>query len=162
MIDKKDFDWKKYLLECMNSTDYCSIATVDEKGVWSNPVYFAWDKNFVFYFISQMKSRHMQNLNKNSRIAFSIYKTEQKGDIVGIQIEGTARILSASDSKEVIQHAYDTYYGRAGNGPDVHEYINNPTWLYVKITPEKIFYFDTRFFDEQRQEVSISKLDKLG
>lgn len=42
MIDKTDFEWKKHLLECMNSTDYCCIATVDKKRVWSNPVYFTW------------------------------------------------------------------------------------------------------------------------
>lgn len=158
MQNKTTFDWKKHLLECMNSTDFCSIATVDEKGVWSNPVYFAWDDKFNFYFISQMPSRHMQNISKNPRIAVSIYKTEQKGDVYGIQLEGTARILSEKDKKDEIQHAYDTYYGRAGHGPDVQQYINNPTWLYVKIIPEQIYYFDTRFFDEERQEVPIEKL----
>lgn len=158
MINKLIFDWKKYLLACMNSTDYCSIATVDEKGVWSNPVYFAWDDRFNFYFISQMHSRHMQNLNKNPRIAVSIYKTEQKGDVVGIQLEGTGKILSKKDNKEEIQHAYNTYYGRAGKCPDIQGYINNPTWLYVKITPEQIYYFDTEIFDEERQEVPMEKL----
>lgn len=100
----------------------------------------------------------MQNLKRNNRVAVSIYKTEQKGNVLGIQLEGTGKILSKKDSKEKIQHAYDTYYGRAGKGPDVQGYINNPTWLYVKITPEKIYYFDTRFFDEERQEVPMEKL----
>lgn len=154
MVSKDNFDWKKYLLECIKSTDYFCIATIDEKnGVWSNPVYFAWDANFNFYFISQMHSRHMQNLSRDPKIAISIYKTEQKGDVAGIQLEGRAKILSEKDSKEEIQHAYETYYGRAGHGPDVQHYINNPTWLYVKIVPEKVYYFDTRFFGEERQEV---------
>lgn len=158
MTNKSTFDWKKYLLECMNSTDYCCIATVDKKGVWSNPVYFAWDDQFNFYFISQMHSRHMQNLIKNTRIAVSIYKTEQKENVAGIQLEGTSKILSEADSKKEIQHAYDTYYGRAGHGPDVQEYISNPTWLYIRIIPEQIYYFDTRFFDEERQLVPMNKL----
>lgn len=96
MVAKANFAWKKYIDEALNTTDYCSIATVDEKGVWSNPVYFAWDKGYNFYFISQMTSRH----------------------------------------------------GRAGHGPDAQGYIDNPIWLYVKITPEQIYYFDTRFFEE--------------
>lgn len=158
MTNKSTFDWKKYLLECMNSTDYCCIATVDKKGVWTNPVYFALDNQFNLYFISQIHSRHMQNLLKSTRIAVSVYKTEQKGDVVGIQLEGTAKIISKVDSKEEIQHAYDTYYGRAGHGPDVQGYINNPTWLYIKIIPEQIYYFDTRFFDEERQLVPMNKL----
>lgn len=150
-MNKKDFDWKKHLTECLISTEYCCIATVDPKGVWANPVYFAYDEKFNLYFISQMPSRHMQNLKKNPRVAVSIYKTEQKGDVVGTYIEGEAKIIL--EDKEEIQKAFDTYYGRAGKGPDVQGYINNPTWLYVKITPEAIFYFDTRFFKEDRQEV---------
>ncbi|MDO8503572.1 MAG: pyridoxamine 5'-phosphate oxidase family protein [bacterium] len=158
MISKTSFNWKKYLLECMQSTDYCCIATVDKKGVWSNPVYFAWDNKFNLYFISQMRSRHMQNIERNPRTAVSIYKTQQKGDVLGIQLEGKAKILSKKDLREEIQHAYDTYYGRAGRGPDVQGYINNPSWLYVKITPEHVYYFDTRFFGEERQEVPLNKM----
>lgn len=155
-MNKDHFDWKKHITECMQSTDYCSIATVDDKGVWSNPVYFAWDEQFNLYFISQMHSRHMQNLKKNPRIAVSIYKTEQKGNVAGIQLEGDAQILL--DDKEAIQKAFDTYYGRAGKGPDVQSYIHNPTWIFVKITPESIYYFDTRYFEEERQTVPLDKL----
>ncbi len=147
----KNFEWRKYLIECLESTEYCSIGTVDEKGVWVNPVYFAYDEKFNLYFISQMNSRHMQNLKKDPRISIAIYKTEQKGDVAGTYIEGGARII-LKDKKE-IQKAFDVYYGRAGKGPDVQEYINNPTWLYVKVTPEHIYYFDTRVFGEERQEV---------
>lgn len=156
--DKKDFDWRKYLLECMNSTEYCCIATVDKKGVWCNPVYFAWDDQFNLFFISQIHSRHMQNLSKSSRISVSIYKTEQKGGVVGIQLEGESQIIFETDSKKEIDHAYNIYYSRAGHGSDVQGYINNPTWLYVKVIPEQIYYFDTRFFDEERQTVPIDKL----
>lgn len=68
-----------------------------------------------------------------------------------VYIEGEARII-LKDEKE-IQEAFNVYYGRAGKGPDVQGYINNPTWVYVKIIPENIYYFDTRFFDEERKEV---------
>lgn len=151
----KDFDWRKYLLECMESTNYCCIATVDEKGVWANPVYFAWDDRFNIYFISQMHARHMQNLKKNSRIAVAIYKTEQKEDVAGVQIEGNAHIL---DDDEEIKKAFDIYYGRVGKGPDVARYIDNPAWIFVKMIPENFYYFDTRFFDEERQTVPLDKI----
>lgn len=152
-MTSKNFDWKKYLKECLDSTTFCCIATVDPKGVWANPVYFAWDDKFNLYFISQMHSRHMQNLQKDSRISIAIFSTAQKGNVAGIQLEGNAKILTVNDQKKEIQQAYDTYYGRAGKGPDVQGYINNPTWLYVKVIPSHLYYFDTRFFDEARQEV---------
>lgn len=159
-MSPQNFDWKKYLMECMNSTDFGCISTVDPKGVWSNPVYFAWDSDFNFFFISQMHSRHMQNIQNNPRISMAIYNTEQKGDVAGIQLEGIARIITDKNKREEITHAYQTYYGRAGNGPDVQVYMNNPTWLYVKVLPEQIYYFDTRFFEEKRQIVPFQNLTK--
>jgi nitroimidazol reductase NimA-like FMN-containing flavoprotein (pyridoxamine 5'-phosphate oxidase superfamily) len=155
---KKKFDWRKYIDESLSATDFCSIATVDENGVWSNPVYFAWDKKYNFYFISQMPSRHMQNIKRDRRISMSIYKTEQKGDVRGIQLEGKAKILSEKDGKKEIKHAYDTYYGRAGYGPDVQNYLNNPTWIYVKVIPTNVYYFDTKYFGEERQKVPLGAL----
>lgn len=152
-MSKKDFNWKKYLIECLESTNFCCIATVDPKGVWANPVYFSFDEKFNLYFISQMNSRHMQNLKKDSRISVAIFSTAQKGHIAGIQLEGNARILTKNDNKKEIQHAFDTYFGRAGKGPDVKDYINNPSWLYVKITSADIYYFNTRFFKDERQTV---------
>ena len=77
---------------------------------------------------------------------------------MGIQLEGNAHILTDQDGKEEIQHAYDVYYGRAGHGHDVQGYKDDPTWLYVKITPEHIYYFDTRYFEEERQLVPVDKL----
>lgn len=139
------------MTECMQSTHYCCIATLGESGVWANPVFFAWDDGWSLYFISQMHSRHMQNVQKNSRVSVAIYNTEQKRDVAGIQLEGTAHIIT--DDKEAIKRAFDIYYGRAGKGPDVQGYISNPTWIFVKVTPENMYYFDTRFFGEERQEV---------
>jgi general stress protein 26 len=156
MRDINKFNWKKHLLECINSTEYCCIATVDENsGVWSNPVYFAWDDNFNLYFISQLPSRHMTNLAKDSRISVSIYKTEQKGDVAGIQLEGIAQRLTL---REDISRAFKVYHGRTGGGHDQEQYINNPTWHFVQITPKQIYYFDTRFFEEERQEVPFKDL----
>lgn len=154
-MNKSSFDWKKYLVACLNSTEYCSLATVDKKGVWSNPVFFAWDDKFNLYFISQMHTRHMQNLKKDSRVAVSIYKTEQKGDVCGIQLEGKGKIIT--DTGE-IKKAHEIYFERAEKGSDIESYINNPTWILVKIVPEHIYYLDTRFFGEERQVVPINKL----
>lgn len=151
MVDRLTFEWGKYITECMESTEYCCIATVDKRGTWSNPVFFAWDSVFNLYFISQMHSRHMQNIQRNPRVAVSIYSTQQKGDVLGIKLEGNATILF--NDAGAIKEAADIYYGRAGTGPGVEQYMNNPTWIFVKIVPEHLYYFDTRFFDEERQEV---------
>lgn len=114
-MNKKDFDWKKYLIDCLSSTDYCAIATVDSKGVWVNPVYFAWDSNFNFYFISQPHVRHMKNIKKNPNVAVAIYATNQAGDFIkGIQLEGKAHVIDTDDKDDEFFDAYKTYYTRSG------------------------------------------------
>lgn len=155
MTDRENFDWKKYIDECLSTTDYCALSTVDNAGSWVNPVYFAWDGEFNLYFISQMPSRHMQNLSKDSRVSVAVYSTAQKGDVAGVQLKGDAKILS--DEGE-IKEAFDIYHGRTGGGEDVKQYIEDPTWIFVKITPNEVSYFDTRFFDEERQTVPMEKL----
>jgi uncharacterized protein YhbP (UPF0306 family) len=154
-MDKSDFDWKKCLIDCMSSTDYCSIATVDGKGVWVNPVYFAWDNEFNLYFISMLQVRHMQNITKNPRLAVAIYKTEQKGDVVGVQLEGEARILENEGDRK---NAHQVYYGRVGSLEQNEFAMHDPKWLFVKITPEQIYYFDSKIFGEERQTVPMEKL----
>ncbi len=139
----------------MQSTEYCCIATHGEEGVWANPVFFAWDERYNLFFISQMHSQHMQNIVGNTSISVAIYSTQQKGDVAGIQLEGTAHIL---ESKEESEAAAKIYYARA-SGEDTDHYTHDPSWLFVKITSKHLYYFDTRFFGEERQEVPLSLID---
>lgn len=151
MVNNIIFDWKKHIEECLNSTDYCSIATVDsENGVWNNPAYFAWDESYNFYFISMMKTRHMQNIKRDGRVSVAIYKTEQKGDVIGVQLEGDAKLLEA---KEEIDLAGKVYYGRTGSLEQNGSFQHDPVWIFVKITPKNIFYFNSKIFGEERQEI---------
>ena len=146
----KNFDWKKYLKECLDSTEYCCIATVDKKGVWANPVYFAYDEKFNLYFISQLHTRHMQNLKNDPRVSVAIYKTEQKGDVIGTYIEGKGKILE--DLEEKIK-ANNIYYGRKGSLEQNEPFIDDPDWWFVKVTPESVHYFNSKIFNEERQKV---------
>lgn len=100
----------------------------------------------------------MQNLSQDERVAVAIYKTEQKGDVAGVQIKGQATILTGDPG--AIKDASEVYYGRAGKGPDVEGYMTDPTWIFVKIAAQQISYFDTRYFGEERQEVPLEELGK--
>ncbi len=151
------FDWNAYLSECFHSTEYLCLATIDgEQGVWSSPVYFAWDTAFGLYFISLPNSRHMKNIILDGRVAVSIYPTSQSthGDVIGAQIEGVATILK---DREAIKNAYATYFGRVypekGKSDDKtpDDFMQQDSWRFVKITPKNVWYFDTRFFDEEKQ-----------
>ena len=151
--------WKKLIFECLNSTEYCSVATVDSNGVWSNPVYFAWDQYYNFYFLSQPQVRHMENIRKDGRVSLSIYSTKQEGDFVkGIQMEGVAHVIENDDPDDEFFYAQKTYYARTGDDKDGGMIVMNNEWSFVKIVPQKIYYFNNEIFGEERQEVPLGEL----
>lgn len=157
-MSEVSFDWKKHLTDCLDATNYCSIGTVDDKGVWVNPVYFAWDDKFNFYFISLLPNvRHMANIRKDPRVSMAIYKTEQKGDVIGVYVEGKAKILEDEKERE---HAHKVYYGRVGSLEQNEFAMHDPKWHFVKITPENIYYFDSKRFGEER--VSVPREALIG
>lgn len=156
-METAPFDWKNYLDKCLESTNFCSLATTDGKETWSNPVYFAWDEKYNIYFISQPTSRHMKNIEDNGVVSVSVYSTNQVPgeDVFGIQLKGTAKILT--DIEEV-KEAYAVYYKRRfpETGIDANKSPEDcakedAEWKLVKIAHDELCYFDTRFFDEERQ-----------
>jgi len=158
--DPKTFDWKKYITECLNSTAFCTVATREENGVWANPVYFAYDDKFNIYYISQPSSRHMINTKKDGRCTLTIFSTNftPDGDVWGVYIEGKAVIVPDNE----VEEAYKVYFkrrfpekGQSENPPEFHK-GDKAAWKFVKVKPIHIHYFDTRFFDEVRQEVPTS------
>lgn len=156
-IDPTNFNWKSRLLECLNSTQYMALATKDTKnGSWVCPVYFAWDESHNLYFISLPDSQHMQNIQQNSRVAVAIYSTNQNthGDVLGLQLSGTATEMH---DKEGIKSAYSCYSGRLERDTKtpfhrkVEEFLNEETdWIFVKVSPDKIFLLDSSNFGENR------------
>ncbi len=152
------FDWKGHIIECLDTTQYMSLGTHGADGAWVCPVYFAYDKNFHFYFISQPESKHMKNLEANPRIAIAIYSTTQEppGDVRGIQLEADAKPVTLAEAA----HAHATYFtathARRPVKPDYTppEYVKpDAAWRLVKAVPRRMFYFDTRFFHDNRMEV---------
>jgi len=162
VIDVKNFDWKRYITECLNSTGFCTVATREENGVWANPVYFAYDDKFNIYYISPPNARHMRNTRKDGRCALTIFSTNfsPDGDVWGVYIEGKAVIVPDRE----VENAYKVYFKRRfpktgkDEDPPLAYKGGTAAWKFVKIVPLHVYYFDTRFFDEVRQEVPMSKL----
>ena len=154
-MDKKNINWGKYVKEIMDMTDFMALTTSDKGETWTNPVYFAYDDLFNLYFISLMKTKHMQNISKNSKISGAIFSTKKlpDEDVVGIQLSGKALILQ---SKSEIENAIAFYYKRSQPKLDSKKKINdhfgkNVKYHFVKIVPDEIWCFDTRYFDEEKE-----------
>ncbi len=99
----------------------------------------------------------MGNISYRNSISLAIYSTNQNPaqDVYGIQMKGKAILV---DDKEV-ENVFKIYYTRSPAGAVMqdnhpHKYQGSKAeWKFVKIVPDEIFYFDTRFFGEKRQVV---------
>lgn len=135
-----------------------ALATYGDKGLWANPVYFAWDSKFRLYFISQLDCVHMDNIRTGAVVNCAIFPTDRPcgNDVFGAYIQGAARILENGPDKK---NADEVYYGRVypddpdGKKKNADGYRMDPSWHFVKIVPSGLWYFDTRYFDERRVAV---------
>jgi uncharacterized protein YhbP (UPF0306 family) len=154
-------DWKKLIQDCFASTTFMSLATHGVEGLWNNPVYFAWDNDLSLYFISELDCRHMRNIASSAEIACTIFPTNQIGDVFGAYVNGTAEVLKEQAAKK---RADEIYYGRVyphdpdGKARDKDGYRLSPNWHFVKIDIKNLWYFDTRYFEENRMPVPLDKI----
>lgn len=157
-------DWLSPIIRCLQSTDYMCLATQQDGNPWASPVYFAWDQNLNLYFISMLQSRHMQSIAAQPVVSAAIYATNQdtQGDVIGLQISGTAAVL---DQDQDIRTAFENYYARAlslsyvkyGDKVD-SPYAYHPDWHFVRLSPQQIWLFDSAQFGDHRQIVPLTDI----
>ncbi len=142
---------------CMDSTLYCSLSTVDANGSWVCPVGFAYGENFDIYFVSSPNSRHMKNISADKRVSLAIYSTDQAATSSkrGVQLIGEAELLT--DQKQ-IEDAYKVYFAKfpVWDNTDVSYFKKKDCeWPFVMIKPKSLFYFDNGRFGENRKAVKL-------
>lgn len=141
--------WNKYLV----------LATCDKSAnPWSNPVFYAYDKSYNFYFLSATDSRHSENIAENPKIAASIFDSSQRvGLSDGVQMEGDAKILGG----KAVEQAVEIYSKRlfpesdmkGSERYDPKDYSEPAEFRFFKITPNKIYVTGV----DRRVEVDLIK-----
>ncbi|MDE1761903.1 MAG: pyridoxamine 5'-phosphate oxidase family protein [Candidatus Micrarchaeota archaeon] len=91
----------------IESNNYMVTATTDKRGnVWAATVSYVHDKDYNFYFLSPIDSRHGANIIDTAKIAFEIFDSRQKiGSADGVQAEGKA-VFAPDDALEEIIKIY--------------------------------------------------------
>ncbi|MDE1767941.1 MAG: pyridoxamine 5'-phosphate oxidase family protein [Candidatus Micrarchaeota archaeon] len=159
----KDFEWVKYLKECLDSTLVGVLATAGGNGAWVTPVYFSYDDRFNFYFISSPGTRHMIDIEKDDRVALAIVSHPSVAGIhqIGMQLSGRASEVSDKEIESVYalrskRMAFDQSWVPLPNGG---HYVKEHGGIFMRISPVAINYFDSRFFGGESKKVP---LDKIG
>ena len=84
---------KEDLKRFLDEQKLMAIATSSkDKGMWIANVYYAIDKDFNFYFVSEPKTRHSQDIHENPEVAIAIarFAPDNLSDRNGVQITGEA------------------------------------------------------------------------
>lgn len=127
------------------------LATTVDGKPWCCTVYYVTDADHNLYWLSLPSRRHSQEIKANPNVAAAIAVKFVNGEkVVGIQIEGTARALDASEADESIIRDYASKFKRDDQW--VENYMNGKTnhTLY-KLSPGSIVLFDeVNFADNSR------------
>ena len=72
-----------------------TLATAGEGGAWAATVFYASDEDCNLYFVSDLKTRHGRDMNREARVVAAINRDVATWDeVIGLQIEGRAEVLS--------------------------------------------------------------------
>lgn len=135
---------KKFILDYLEKNRRMTLATSLEDTPWAATVYFAFDDDLNFYFISNPDTRKIKNLEKNPKVSCAINEFINKaGSTIGIQLEGTVQLLDKEKNVEELQ-IYKKRFGWADDYLHDHELF--------KITPKKVYYLDDEKFGLGGQE----------
>jgi hypothetical protein len=88
----------------LQETTTLTLATVDPDGVpRATPLFFAFDRAFNFYFLSDSSTRHGLNLVRDDRAGAAVYPEELDWrQLRGLQLQGLVARLSPPESEEAL------------------------------------------------------------
>ncbi len=125
----------------IKSTRYITLATVDAAGQpWNAPVAGFPDEHFNFYWASDQKTQHSQNIRANGKAFVVIYNSARSDEEAwGVYLHGTAQEISDETTANHAAHLFkdDPYLPSDGSA-----YLGaHPRRIY-QFTPEKVWMND--------------------
>ncbi len=135
---------------------YLTLATADLQGKpWAAPVYYAYDADYTFYFVSASDSLHAQHIHVNPRVAFAVFdSTAPAGTGDGVQVDGIAEAASLRE----LPHILSVYFRRRFTDELERirhlvpsKYMGVSLFWFFKIKPIAVYTLDPRFTDVDRR-----------
>ena len=138
-----------------------TLATADQNKAWAAPVYYVFLKS-AFYFLSDPKSRHIQESLQSCQAAASVHAAATTWkEIRGLQMTGRVQPVEAGREALRALHAYLKKYPFTKeffdkNSPlDVASFRDRFGVRIYKFIPERVYYLDNRIRFAFREEVTL-------
>src|SRR3990167_3941503 len=105
-------DLVKKARQIINDNLYLSLATSNGNETWIAPLWYAVDKQYNFYFVSEHSSVHCTHIKLNPNVAVSIFNsTENPEDVNGLQIAAKVAEVGIIEMPTALK----TVYSKAGS-----------------------------------------------
>lgn len=136
-----------------------TLATADESGPWSAPVYYVCHRG-RFYFFSSPQSRHIRQATDSGKAAASLFQAADSWQAIrGLQMVGALkRVQSMALSIKVIA-IYLNRFAFVGDffpdhpAPDLAAFFSRFKARLYAFTPTSVYYIDNRFGFGSRQRI---------
>jgi uncharacterized protein YhbP (UPF0306 family) len=139
-------DPKRLLKQYFQDCHMMQLATVSNGRPWACTVYFLADDENNLYWASIPSRRHSQEIVDDPRVAAAIPVQFIKGEpVVGIQVEGTAKVLTKAEEIEPIAAKYAEKFSRDKQWTKDISAAKTEHQLY-KLSPKSIIIFDEQNF----------------
>src|SRR3989339_1438347 len=145
---------KKEIVTFLGKHKLMSLGTY-YKEPWAAPVYYLFDDDLNFYFVSGTKTIHAQNILKNPKVSITIADSKQdpRGKKVGFQARGIAKAVnSAEELKQII-----IAWNKRGFVPVTYK-------LFMKAWKSRFYKIkltDIKIFDENKSKAEEDRMWKL-
>lgn len=95
---------------------YMVVATSSKDAKpWAAPVFYAYDGEFNFYFVSATDSLHVRNIAENPQVALEIFDSRQPiGSADHVQMTGKAEIVGKANVDEAIELYHERLFEISG------------------------------------------------
>ena len=147
---------KQHILDYLSQNKRMSLATSKDDIPWAATVMYTFDNDLNIYFLSEVSTRKVQNLQENPKVAATINEvTGGIGKVKGIQLEGECKVVGKIEASKVYGLFLKKYFW-------LKDYIPSPKQMFsgtiknrlFKVTPKKIYYLDDeRFGPGGREEL---------
>lgn len=149
---------------------FLSLATTNNSGeLWIAPLSYSIDKDFNFYFTTDVESKHIQHIRENPYVCFSIFdSTKNVSEIDGLQIKGIVGEVEKEKLNKIVKDYYLQVFPneeeRKAWEAEPEYFLKDewPVYRFFQIMPLEIYKRDTENIDvDRRIEIDIEKLKEV-
>ena len=137
---------KNHLLDYLKNNRMMMLSTASETGPWAATVFYVIDDLFNIYFMSAENTKHVQDIEKNEKVAVAIAHTDQQfySQKVGVQILGVAKKLDpqSEEFKDGMKRLLTVVWGYDDEKLLELETVKSMTGTLIRFKPEVALFLD--------------------